>query len=65
MLIYSGIFYATLSDYEDLVVELTSGSLASMLEVKRCRQSECSGSTVQTSGPADNRKTVRAVSRLA
>lgn len=47
-----------------LSVVLTCGSLASMLAVKRCRQSVCSGSTAQTSGPADSRKTVSTVSRL-
>lgn len=43
---------------------LTSGSLESVLLEKRCRQSPSSGSTAQTSGPADSRNTVRAVRRL-
>lgn len=44
---------------------LTSGSLASMAVMKRCRQDVCSGSGPQTSTPADCRKTVKAVRRLA
>lgn len=42
---------------------LTRGSLASMLALKCCRLSESRGSTMQTSGPAESRKTVRAVRR--
>lgn len=49
---------------EVAVVTLTCGSLESMLAVKRCRQSMCTGSTIQTSGPEDSRNTVRAVRRL-